>query len=90
MDLTTFASAAAWMSSITATSEGTPLSIVPVDIKSRILENSLSNVLHAHSARIVQFLARSAEVKSPIRDTHLMQMVRHCYVLGCNLSLYFS
>lgn len=73
---------------MTVTWEDATLSIIPIEIKSRIPYNSLSDILHAQCADIVPCLTTSAEAKARIPDTHLMKMADQCYMLGCNLSMY--
>lgn len=73
---------------MTAKWEDTTLSKIPIDIKSRISDNSLSDVLHAQIAGIVPCLAASVEAIARIPDTHLMQMAHQCYMLSFNLSMY--
>lgn len=76
------------VSSIISTWEEVTLAAIPLEIKSRISEDSLSSMLHTHTVGMISRSDTSGDFKERIPDIHLMQMVHQSYVVGCNLSFY--
>lgn len=77
-----------WTPSLTAQMGDEIFAIVPVEVKSRISEDSLSSVLICKASSVLCCKADCQDVRVRVPGAQVMQSAHQCFVAGSNIGKY--